>query len=196
MSTFVRLGVKRVLDALYGPRYLFITNTISCGLMMGVGDVTVQCIERHLSGTRSTGKNDWSRTGRLFVVGVLMGPFNHGWYMFLDRVLPAVKPLVVGKKILVDQIVAAPVMAFGFFMGTNLLERLPFDKSWDEFKQKFWTVYKMDWMIWPAAQAINFFYLAPKFRVLYVSVVTLFWDSFLSYIKHKKVDGHKEFEDK
>lgn len=192
MSTFVKIGVKRLFNALYGPKYLFVTNTVSCGLMMAIGDVTVQRIEHHLSGSRSSKKNDWHRTGRLFVVGVLMGPFNHGWYTFLDKVLPAAKPLVVVKKILMDQIVAAPILAFGFFMGTNLLERIPFDKSWDEFKQKFWIVYKMDCMIWPAAQAINFFYLNPKFRVLYVSFVTIFWDSYLSFIKHKEVDGHKK----
>lgn len=46
-----------------------------------------------------------------------MGPCNHGWYTFLDKILPAVNPLVVVKKILMDQIVAAPFMAFGFFMG-------------------------------------------------------------------------------
>jgi protein Mpv17 len=40
--------------------------------------------------------------------------------------------------------------------------------------------------VWPAAQAINFLFLPPQFRVLYVGAVTLFWDSFLSYIKHER----------
>lgn len=191
MSTFLRPAVRRLLNTLYGPKYLLVTNTVSCGVLMAIGDVTVQKIERITRPEEGKKCNDWSRTGRLFVIGVLMGPCNHGWYTFLDRVLPAASPIVVGKKILMDQVIAAPLMALGFFMGANLLERVPFDKSWEEFRSKFWTVYKIDWLVWPAAQAINFFFLAPQFRVLYVSAITIFWDSFLSYIKHKNLNEHK-----
>ena len=41
-----------------------------------------------------------------------------------------------------------------------------------------------DWMLWPAAQAINFRLLSPRYRVVYVASVTCVWNSFLSFMKH------------
>ena len=76
---------------------------------------------------------------------------------------------------------------------------------WSEFKQKFPTIYMFDWLIWPPSQGVNFLYVPSKYRyirtlnvkykclhilcrVLYVNGVTVVWDVFLSYIKHKPED--------
>ena len=43
---------------------------------------------------------------------------------------------------------------------------------------------KYDCSLWPAAQALNFLYVPPVYRVVYVNVVTVAWNVFLSYAKH------------
>lgn len=56
-------------------------------------------------------------TGRMFVVGTLFGPMCHGWYKFLDSVLPSNHTKTVMKKVFVDQAVASPVFITYFFYG-------------------------------------------------------------------------------
>ena len=45
-------------------------------------------------------------------------------------------------------------------------------------------LFQFDWIIWPPSQYINFKYVPAAARVLYVNVITVVWDIFLSYIKH------------
>ncbi|XP_013405159.1 mpv17-like protein 2 isoform X1 [Lingula anatina] len=179
-------GVKSIYNLMFG-RHLFLTNTISAGVLLGAGDSIVQTFEgRRIKKKGGEWARDWKRTGRMVTIGlVLQGPASHAWYSFLDRILKGTQFKTIAKKILLDQIFASPFFAFGFLMGMGLLEGQSWEKGVQEFKSKFWTVYMADWTVWPAAQCINFYFLPPKLRVIYVNFVTLGWDVFLSYIKHE-----------
>ncbi|XP_076008917.1 mpv17-like protein 2 [Genypterus blacodes] len=170
------------LRPLFKGRNLLMTNTLSVGGIMALGDFLQQSRELH------QGKSlvrDWRRTGCMFAVGCSMGPALHYWYTWLDRVYVGTALKTVGKKVLVDQAVASPVFGVWFFVGMSVTEGHTLLAGLQEFKDKFWEFFKADCCVWPPAQLINFYFVSPKFRVVYISVVTLGWDTYLSYIKHR-----------
>ena len=83
------------------------------------------------------------------------------------------------------------------------MEGLTFNDGVEELKTKFWPTYKVrllfithmtsgdlslsvqvELIVWPIAQTINFYFLPPVFRMLFVNLVHLCWIMFLSYMKH------------
>ena len=49
-----------------------------------------------------------------------MGPLNHNWYIFLDKILPGTSVGTVTKKVLVDILVMGPVFLVSFYAGRRL----------------------------------------------------------------------------
>merc|ERR1712018_573196 len=127
---------------------------------------------------------DWRRSGTMFTIGLVIGPGIHYWYRFLDKILPTTQIKSVGSKVLLDQLGASPVLYYAFFISGGMLDGHSYTDSWQEFKDKFLMVYKVDWAFWPAAQFMNFYYVPARLRVMYVSVATLFWNVFLSYVRY------------
>lgn len=166
-----------LLRAAFSGRALLLTNTLSSGGLLVLGDF----LQQRAAG----GPADTTRSLRMLAVGLSQGPPHHYWYLALDRALPGKTAGVVVRKILADQIIAAPFFAVTFVVGAALLEGRSLPEAWKEFKDKFPTIYLFDWAIWPPSQAVNFLLVPQQFRVLYVNCVTVLWDIFLSYMKHR-----------
>lgn len=170
-------------------RYLFVTNTVVTGSLLATGDCVTQTVEKAYTkreGDKSVRKHDWGRTGRMFTIGLMLGPFNHMWYnKLIEKIVTTGGTKGALKRILADQICAGPFFCFSFFFGMGMLEGRGVDGALQEVKDKFLTVYVIDWFVWPPAQFINFYFLPKHLRVVYVGFLTLCWNTFLSWYKHR-----------
>ncbi|KAL5487348.1 hypothetical protein EMCRGX_G019937 [Ephydatia muelleri] len=157
---------------------LLLVNTTTCCAVGTLGDLCQQRISQ-------SGPNDWARTGRMAALGLCMGPVTHYWYLILDVALPGTKGATVVKKVLANQLLMAPTNYCIFFTGMALLEGHTVHAAVEELQSKFWSTYKMDWLVWPAAQTVNFVFVPPMLRVAYVNMVAFLWATYLSHVKHK-----------
>ncbi|XP_057318115.1 mpv17-like protein 2 [Microplitis mediator] len=213
-------------------KYLIVTNTVSCGLMMGIGDILQQRSEQwkrkylqsftdqeldimddkksnllfvHCSNNFNndstsnqlvnltnkfqdndsvTNSHDLVRTRNMAMIGLIQGPFHHYFYAFLDRFLPGRTARSVVKKTFLDQIIASPTCLSIFFFGHEMLEQRDFRLMYGEILEKLLETYKVDCCFWPPTQILNFLFVPIQYRVIYINLMNVFYNIFLSYTKY------------
>ncbi|KAG5667879.1 hypothetical protein PVAND_015845 [Polypedilum vanderplanki] len=170
-------------DDLFG-KYLLLTNTVSSGLLMYFGEYCAQKIENHKNKTEK--EIDKEKMKQLAVVGLSQGPLHHYTYLWMERLLPGNAASTVGKKILSDQFIVSPVFIVHYFYTAYFLEGKKISQTNELLKEKFFKIYIADWLVWPATQFINFYFVPLKYRVLYINMITMFYNVFLCYVKNEK----------
>jgi len=169
-----------------------LTQASTAGSLFGCGDVICQMIERYQYQKKTKAEDkenqqwNWTRIGRMATVGFfVVGPACHFWYKFLDKRIPSKLTVQVIQKILLDEFLFGPVYLSAFFVSISTLEGMTREQTIQHLRKEFWPTFKMDITVWPPAQAINFFYLPPAYRVLYISSISLFWNAYLSMVQHR-----------
>ena len=97
-------------------RALFRNTAVSCSLY-ALGDMFEQRVEGYGEG----GTTDWSRTGRMAVMGAFIGSIDTYWYTKLDKMVPGSDGRSVTKKVFLDQIIWSPVCCSTYFFGKVFL---------------------------------------------------------------------------
>ncbi|XP_059053763.1 mpv17-like protein 2 [Achroia grisella] len=174
---------KHGVGILFSRKYLFYTNVLlSIGISM-TGDVIEQRYELYKNEIE---RIDLGRTGHMALSGLMAGIICHNWYNFIDRVVVGRSFGTVMKKLMLDQFICSPIIIMTFFATVALFEDRPLDNFTDEVRDKFWTLYTAEWLVWPPAQLINFYFLPTRFRVVYDNSISLGYDIYTSQVKHSK----------
>lgn len=137
-------------------------------------------------------KCDWNRTAKFTAIGLLMGPFGHYWYTILDKVYHKRTALNIARKMVCDQLIAAPIFNCITILGTLFLDGKNVEQAMCSLREKFLDVYLYDCLIWPVAQFINFNFVPGVYRLLYVNAVSLFWNSILSFLMYDQTEEIEE----
>ncbi|XP_041375456.1 mpv17-like protein 2 [Gigantopelta aegis] len=177
--------IPRVVSAcgrqLFSKRNLLYTNIgISVSLSIS-GDVLQQQYQINKKTLDSWNKE---RTTHVAITGFLIGPLVHYWYLYLDKWFPGRTASILAKKLLLDQLVCSPIYIVIFLVTLNLLEGATWMKIKSDAVYKGGVLYTAEWVVWPPAQLINFYFLPTRFRVLYDSMVSLCFDVYWSYVRY------------
>ncbi|MEW5313097.1 MAG: hypothetical protein WDW38_004690 [Sanguina aurantia] len=160
----------------------------SCDSLTGEADADYE--------TRLPFKYNFQRLFRLCLCSALIGtPLGHTWFGFLDKAVYPLNPTctaAVLTKLALDQLVMAPVGLSIFLFANKMLETADAGISASEVGQKVRPLVSANYLLWPAANFINFKFVPPEQRILYINIIAVGWTAVLSHISHKPAEGsHK-----
>eukprot|EP00735_Rhodelphis_limneticus_P003756 TRINITY_DN15270_c0_g1::TRINITY_DN15270_c0_g1_i1::g.30793::m.30793 TRINITY_DN15270_c0_g1::TRINITY_DN15270_c0_g1_i1::g.30793 ORF type:complete len:191 (-),score=0.94,sp/Q66GV0/MPV17_XENLA/34.50/2e-26,Mpv17_PMP22/PF04117.7/5.5e+03,Mpv17_PMP22/PF04117.7/1.9e+03,Mpv17_PMP22/PF04117.7/1e-24 TRINITY_DN15270_c0_g1_i1:280-852(-) len=154
-----------------------ISRCLTAGVIMGSGDALSQSLQRHEPGWRF----DYGRCFRYSLFGVLFfTPIQYQVYKIMDRVIPGAGRIVAVKKTFADQVIWAPFSMTYFFVGLGALEGAPWNEISERLQQNFIPSLEAMYMVWPAAQFINFLYIPAQYRILFINFIALGWNVYIS----------------
>lgn len=96
-------------------KHPYISNVVGYTTLFASADLIQQSV---LAEAGATGGIDWGRTARVATVGFCFhANFNYHWLRMLERMLPGGGVTAVTGKVVVDQLVAAPLTISAFYVG-------------------------------------------------------------------------------
>ncbi|KAK4533572.1 hypothetical protein CCYA_CCYA18G4454 [Cyanidiococcus yangmingshanensis] len=149
----------------------------------GLGDVLAQ---RFLDKQKLDGK----RLFRMMSFGFLIhGSTGHYWYQFLDQMIKGTGVRQVVSKVALDQLLWAPVFTAIFLGYTSLLSGATTEETMKKIKADTFTGVRASWSVWPIAHAINFRFVPPSQRLLYINSIQIVYNMFLSILAQSRPGG-------
>jgi len=159
-------------------------NSMEVGGLMILGDVICQTyVEK-----KALKEVDTYRALKFGAIGaVYVGPIISTWYRFLERaiVFKSAGLQAVGKMA-VDQIFLAPTFLYSFLWINGLTSFKPVDEVKREAHKNYFDILITNYKVWPFVQVFNFWVVPLRYRVIFVQVIAIFWNTYLSYMLNRK----------
>lgn len=151
-----------------------LTQSITSTILFATGDTMAQ----HLIEKKSFENHDPARTGRMALYGSLFGPVATTWFSFLQRkIVLKNQNLEIIARVVSDQTVFAGCNLFCFLGSMAIMEG---SDPKEKLRKNYTNALTRNWMVWPFVQLVNFKYLPLQHRVMFVNVVSLGWNCYLS----------------
>merc|ERR1712227_324063 len=110
--------------------------------------------------------------------------------------MPGTKPVTVASKVLIDQVFWNPIFGIMFFSYLGAAEGKSPDQIVDKIKADLQTAVMGSWAVWMPAHTVNFAFIPPSQRLLYINTIQIFYNIFLSFLGNKTVAPEAETQDK
>nr|CAD7410186.1 unnamed protein product [Timema poppensis] len=118
------------------------------------------------------------------------GPVLQYWYTILERIVGTNgRAITVVRKVLMDQIIAAPLLLAIVLTTITLLFGQDLAGVRAKFRQDYLAVLITNYQVWPFVQLANFYFVPLQYRVLLVQTVAIFWNTYLSTKANRPIEG-------
>ncbi|XP_059054022.1 mpv17-like protein [Achroia grisella] len=160
-----------------------ITNTLVYATFYTAAELSQQTYDKIYSPKKT--EMDFAAAGRLVTVGSgLYAPTLYYWYRFLDNKFTGTAVKTVLTKVATDQIFMMPILLAAFYTLLGVFERR--EDVFEELRQKYWKTFVANQIFWIPAQTINFYFMPPHLRVVYVASTSFIWINVFCFIKRQK----------
>nr|CAD7597229.1 unnamed protein product [Timema genevievae] len=161
-------------------------QSIQTSVLMLTGDVMAQrFVEK-----KKLSDMDGYRSVCFTSIGFAIGPVLQYWYTILERIGGTNgRAITVVKKVLMDQIIAAPLMLAIVITTITLLFGQDLAGVRAKFRQDYLAVLITNYQVWPFVQLANFYFVPLQYRVLLVQTVAIFWNTYLSTKANRPIEG-------
>jgi len=162
-------------------RYPLVPSMLTYSILYPSANVVQQVYFRE--STRHTGI-DWKEVSRFWIYGGLChAPLVYNWLKLAATLFPKDTFSHLAAKVFMDQTCFAPVGLSMFYVGLSILEGKDKDGVYNEWRSKFPNTWATGVCIWTFLTAINFKFIPPHLRTVYVGICGFFWFTFLAYLK-------------
>lgn len=102
----------------------YISNVLGYTALFASADLIQQSVLGKTPAAGSASEDsagiDWRQTARVAAVGFCFhANFNYHWLRWLERILPGGGVKVVAKKVVLDQLIGAPLTISAFYVGKH-----------------------------------------------------------------------------
>ena len=147
-----------------------IKKSVSFGTILASADATVQLIETH---RKLQSKFNWKSLERHGLVGsCVIGPVLYCYYFALDKKWPGTSIRTVATKLACDIMFANIAYYCLFYYCISFLQHKNHKRAKKDTKDVLVKTYVVGCLYWTPLMALNFKYLSPQSRVLFVAMAT------------------------
>ena len=169
--------------------YPLMTNCLVYGSMSGMAEFSQQTLLYKVFPKKDEKQkyNGVSILHYSMVGGCVFSPTLHYWYRWLDRVVPGVGGGAVVKKVVLDIVVFGVPYYTVFYTLLNTMAGESVETTVTELQDKLLPTMVTTGVFWVPAQIINFRFVLPRMRIIYLAACTFVEFNILALFK--KWDG-------
>lgn len=161
----------------------YLAQSIQVSVLMGAGDVLAQTFVEK----KSIKEINVYRTFQFAGIGFcFIGPCLRLWYGQLEKICKHQRHRwkMAITKVSLDQLVFAPIFLTAITTIVSLLQGMELQNVIKRLKNDYWELLRANYCIWPLAQLINFSVVPLNYQVLFVQVIAIVWNTYLSVKLH------------
>ena len=151
-----------------------------------VSSIASDVIKQTIEHGGAFGALDPSRTVALAAFGAIVGaPLCHVWFPILDSLFPLEgddfsRGQQTAKRVATDQLFMTPIFMSLFLAFMSVWENGSAAHVAERIVQDLPKLLPLNWLVWCPVHAVTFSVVPEGFRVLWISVINLFWGTVLS----------------